>query len=715
MSSLFQELKRRNVFRVGVAYAVVGWLLVEVSSVVLPTFGTPEWVLKAFMFFVLLGFPVALIFAWAFEITPEGIKKEKDVDRSQSITHETGKKLNYWVVGAMALAIVYLVADKFVLREDGSESVADGELISIAVLPFVNMSDDEKNEYFSDGLSEELLNVLAKIKDFRVAGRTSSFAFKGKEDDLRVIGEKLNVETILEGSVRKVGDQVRVTAQLVNVDDGYHLWSESYDRQLDNIFEIQDEIAKAVVGALKQTLLGEEDLAVIERQSTANVESYNHYLRGNFHIRSRTKGDLEKAQQAFQLAVTLDPDFAEAWAGLADAYSQRAGYGFVNYEEIQPLAQAAIDRAMGLNDQLSEVWAAQSLVYGYGFRWGDAAEAAKRATELNPNNPIAWQRRGFNQPSDALDKAIEYLSMAHELDPLDAVIMANLSGRLQWAGQFERARQLAQETIDLDPDLYRGYETMAWVYDAEGRFDEKMPWLRKSLERDPESRTIWRAIGNTWLDFGELGRAQEALHRARAQNADDPRVGGDLAYIRFLNGDEEGALAAQDDILARVPDNIGALGDTAYLELMAGNETRARELLQKMMTPEPGAEAWRVTDVNIESAPYYSFVLYNADEKDRAREVSQAILARMDAAERGGWRDGWLHINRALARGAVGEREAAIAALRAAAETGWPGTIYLEHDPILNTLRDDLGYIALLDELRAKRREQLESLLAEGI
>jgi TolB-like protein len=255
MPGLFEELKRRNVFKVGTAYVVLAWLLAQITDVFLEPFGAPDWVIKTILLVLVAGFPLALFFAWAFEMTPEGIKKEKDVDRNESITHETGQKLNLAIIFILVLALGYFAFDKFVLDvERDAELVRATEDIaaaaeakpgqkSIAVLPFVNMSEDTSNEYFSDGISEEILNSLARVKELKVAGRTSSFAFKGQNQDLRKIGDALGVEHILEGSVRKAGAKVRITAQLIQVDDGFHLWSDTYDRELNDVFAIQDEIA----------------------------------------------------------------------------------------------------------------------------------------------------------------------------------------------------------------------------------------------------------------------------------------------------------------------------------------------------------------------------------------------------------------------------------------------------------------------------------------
>jgi TolB-like protein len=261
MPSVWAELKRRNVVKVAVAYAIVGWLLVEVASTVLPTFEAPQWLLQAFTLFIVLGFPLALIFAWAFELTPEGIKREKDVDRSASITHKTGRKLDFLIIAVLGMAVAYFVVDKFFWVEKESTITPAVTEQSVAVLPFVDMSPNKDQEYFSDGIAEELLNQLSKIRGLQVPGRTSTFAFKGQNEDFRVIGEQLHVAHVLEGSIRKAGERVRITVQLVKAADGFHLWSETYDRDLIDIFAIQEEIAKAVAKALSITLgVGEGNL-----------------------------------------------------------------------------------------------------------------------------------------------------------------------------------------------------------------------------------------------------------------------------------------------------------------------------------------------------------------------------------------------------------------------------------------------------------------------
>ncbi len=374
MGNLFDELKRRNVVRVGLAYIVVGWLVLQVGDVLFDMFETPAWVGKTMAGLILLGFPFACLFAWAFELTPEGIKTTADVDSSESITHSTGRKLDIIIAAAFAVALLIAFGLWQQAREPGqAESVTNSaaqpvaassplpgdaavEDASIAVLPFADLSPESDQEYFSDGISEEILNVLVRIENLDVASRTSSFGFKGqKELGIPVIAQKLKVRHVLEGSVRKAGDTVRITAQLIDAQTDTHLWSQTYDRQLttENIFHVQDEIAAAIVEQLGP-LIGEVIAAPAPRETaTSNLDAYSAYLKaqGLFHRRSSL--NLEEIVQLYERATELDPDFAEAWAGLANAYSVVPGWELGTDEEYFPKARAAADRASLLDDRLA--------------------------------------------------------------------------------------------------------------------------------------------------------------------------------------------------------------------------------------------------------------------------------------------------------------------------------------------------------------------------
>jgi TolB-like protein len=311
--SLFVELKRRNVIRVAAAYLVASWLLIEATSVLIDIYEAPGWVPKLMVGLLALGFPITLFFSWAFEITPEGVKREAEVDRAGSISHETGRKLDLITIGMLVLVIALVGVERFVLAPPSTTQAVATTSGSIAVLPFVNMSGDAENEYFSDGISEEILNVLAGIPELQVAARTSSFQFKGQDQDIPLIAQQLGVATVLEGSVRKQGERVRITAQLIAADSGFHLWSETYDRDLTDIFAIQDEIAAAIARALEVHL----DVQSATGYGTEDLAAYDRYLRGMHLWRLRTEASLLEAIDSFQSAIDADPEFARAYVGMA--------------------------------------------------------------------------------------------------------------------------------------------------------------------------------------------------------------------------------------------------------------------------------------------------------------------------------------------------------------------------------------------------------------
>ncbi len=419
--SFFDELKRRNVFRVAIAYAIVGWLLVEVASVVLPTLLLPDWTLRILVLFVILGFPLALIFAWAYELTPEGLKKEKDVNRSESITHITGRKLDFTIIVVMALAIGYFAYDEFVIEPAQEEALATDsaqEIVaaevqqSIAVLPFVNMSDDPGNEYFSDGLSEEILNLLAKFPELKVIGRTSSFAFKGKNEDLRDIGQKLGVKTVLEGSVRKSGERVRITAQLVDVSDGAHIWSETYDRTLTDIFAVQDDVSAAIIDAL-QIHVGTNPT---RGRPTENTEAYALFLkaRASFNATGWLDGE-----EILLKAVELDPKFAEAYEMLAFTYWYQAGW-LVTSAEGQKLTSEAATKALAIDPDLVLAQAMYQVANIETYSYLSAIDAIERAVREQPGSPV---------------------------------LLETLVWYLVEAGYFREALRFAERFVDLEPLL----------------------------------------------------------------------------------------------------------------------------------------------------------------------------------------------------------------------------------------------------------------------
>ncbi|MDH3787360.1 MAG: hypothetical protein OES53_02235 [Xanthomonadales bacterium] len=559
--SFFEELKRRNVFRVAVAYLVSAWVALQLADIVLESIDAPHWVIQAFMLAIALGFPLALVFAWAFELTPEGIKKEKHVDRSQSITHKTGQKMNRGIIVALTIAVALLLFDRFMPRGTpeppaGEQEAATGQVEqakSIAVLPFVNMSSDAEQEYFSDGISEEILNSLARIKDLKVAGRTSSFAFKGQNQDLRQIGETLGVEHILEGSVRKSGTKVRITAQLIQVDDGFHLWSDTYDRELTDVFAIQDEIARAILEQLKAHLLDGEALEVTTATRT-DSEAFDLYLLARQRMYERMQKPLESASELLDRVIEIDPEYAPAYAqrGIASLLLADNSYGDLPVPQAESQARLFLEQSLRLDPELAEGWAGMGLYhYGRPGELNEGIEALERALSINPNlvDAANWLNNAYaqsNRPADSRDILEEVLRK----DPLYKPGFANLVWLYSILGQVDKAIALNEKTrpfMSTDPTMG---VTDAIIGLAQGNIAECLVSARESLAVQPNDRVyrIFYSVGlartgqnellategyRSWKVLGlkRLGRLEEAALLSAKLAAE----GDVLTWFQFLN------------------------------------------------------------------------------------------------------------------------------------------------------------------------------------
>lgn len=463
--SLFEELKRRNVFRVGIAYSVASWLLLQLSDVLAPLLNLPETAQRYVLFALVIGFIPALIFAWAFELTPDGIRKEKDVDRSQSIAPKTGRKLDRTIIVVLALAVVFLLYKQMGQQDGESDQVAAQPPVvdvspanvvkTVAVLPFVNMSSDPEQEYFSDGLSEELLNRLAKNNQLHVAARTSAFQFKGQNLDISEIGRQLNVAHVLEGSVRKAGNRLRITAQLIQVDNGYHLWSETYEREIDDVFAIQDDISSAISKAL-EIELGTETGASGNTQPTQNLEAYNHYLQARFLLAQRGEENMLKADELFARAVTLDPEFSSAWSGMAFNMVLLYNYSLsMSVEESSHKAMHAAKRALELDPLNAEAYTAIGRSLMYMFDWKAAKASFEKAYAQGPNDVGVLNLYGdFMGNTGDFEQGINLKRQVINLDPLSAVHPSDLAQILSYAGRYDEAEIAARRGVTLAPDSY---------------------------------------------------------------------------------------------------------------------------------------------------------------------------------------------------------------------------------------------------------------------
>src|SRR5215469_441251 len=506
-ANFLTELKRRNVYKVAVAYAVVAWLLMQIASQIFPFFEIPNWVVRLVVLLLIIGFPVALIIAWAFEVTPEGIKRTEVADAAGQRSHG-GAWIYVVLIGAALSVGLFFVGRHTASRATPPHKEAATAIPqkSIAVLPLLNESADPKDEYFSDGLSEELIAALAQISGLKVIGRSSSFRFKDRKEEPRTIGEKLGVSTLLDGTVRKQGDQVRIVAALVNTADGIQLWTETFDRQLKDIFAVQEEIARAVAQSLKVTLLGTDSTSAAS--TTDNAEAHNAYLQGHFYLIRRNVEDFRKAIGYYDEAIRLDPNYAlayaeraEAWAFMGDLTGQRP--------TAYPKARSDAEKAVAIAPALAEARAALGWVLCLAeWKFTEGLAELKRAKELSPANPTA---------NDLLARIIVYLGrfdeaerqarQAVELDPLSTVTHGNLARGLFYAGKLEEADAAARKAAELQPT---GAGTHRWqAIIAAQRGDGEAALREAQQEPDPGFRRFELAVAH--LARGDHARADAAL------------------------------------------------------------------------------------------------------------------------------------------------------------------------------------------------------------
>ena len=541
--SFFTELKRRNVIRVLIAYVVIAWGTAQVLQLVFLNFVPPAWVMRTILVLLAIGLPFAALFAWIFELTPEGIKREHVVDSSRSITAQTGKKLNIVIYSVLVASLSYFAYDKFVLStarqaaqvEAMAQAVTEPAVAeqdnSIAVLPFVNMSDDPGNEYFSDGLSEELLNLLAKIPELHVAARTSSFAFKGQNLGIPDIAQRLRVGHVLEGSVRKAGDQVRITAQLIKADDGYHLWSETYDRTLDNIFVIQDEIASAVVEQLKISLLGDAPTA-----RETDPEGYAIYLQARQLGRHRTVESLENSNALYEQVLALDPGYAAAWSGLSENYSQQAFGNLRPHDEGLALARESANKALAIDPEYAPAHANLGLIAMFSeHELAEAALHLEHALELEPQNTdILLTAVALYKNLGRLDRAIALSEYIVTLDPVNNNAYYTLGSLNRFSGELDAAITALQTALSLSPGRISLQNVMGEALLLKGEPEAAL----KAIQQEQSS---WRLISLPMV-YHALGRADdsdaalveliEALELEAAYN---------IAYVLAYRGEVEQA------------------------------------------------------------------------------------------------------------------------------------------------------------------------------
>ena len=504
--NFFAELKRRNVYKVAVGYAVVGWLLIQVATQVFPFFEIPNWAVRLVVLLIVVGFPIALVIAWAFELTPGGIKRTEEADRVYP-SRSRGRAWIYVVISAGVLSAGLFFLGRYTAPNENK--IPNVPAKSIAVLPFENLSRDPDNAYFAEGIQDEILTRLARVADLKVISRTSTQHYKSSPNDLPQIAKQLGVANILEGSVQKSQDQVRVNVQLINAATDAHLWADSFDRKLIDIFAVESEIAAKVADTLQAKLTGAEQHA-ISMQPTQNTEAYQLYLKGRYFWNKRTGPDLQKAIDYFKQAIEKDPSYALAYVGLGDSYILLSGFGAARPQDSFPLAEAAAKKAMEIDDNLAE--AHTTLGFSLCVHHLDFAGSIRefeRAIALNPNYATAhhWFGDGPLLAVGQFDRAIAEGKRALELDPLSVIITADLGANYLVARRYDEAIEQFHKAIDLDPRFYYSHWNLAQALELKGNPREALAEYKKAVELDDDPFVL-ALLGQ---GYAKLGQRDEAL------------------------------------------------------------------------------------------------------------------------------------------------------------------------------------------------------------
>ena len=747
--SIFSELKRRNVFKVAAAYIVVGWLILQVGEVLSPALRLPAWVPSTLAFFVILGFPLALLFAWAFELTPDGLKKEKDVDRSQSITHVTGQKLNRVTAGLLVVAVAYILWDALVVTDgedrpeagpgtpsSSAEAVPDSIAApaqyqtgdsapandkSIAVLPFQNRSANEENAaFFADGVHDELLTNLAKIGDLKVISRTSVMRFRETDKSMREIGEELGVAILLEGGVQRAGDQLRVNVQLIDARTDEHLWAETYDRALtaENIFAIQSDIALTIADAL-EAALSPEVRADLQRTPTTSLEAYELYLQAVQLSDHANWESLEKALELSERAAALDPSFQEAIAKKASILIELHTTGARTLEAVRRPAEMAIDRALELNPNSGFAHAVRA-AYLEILDAPGAAEAFEKALRLEPNSVHILQEYAANR-LDASDPehALELIQRASELDPLSLSVLFR-QGRIWDAlGERDRALDSYARIREIDSSSVQGTGPASGPYMTQGLVASALYWLHEGAKADPADRDLPNWIVRAYMDLGDFGAANSWLSEIVKINPDFPFTLANRAVLEAETGALENAVRLAVQHLAARHDNRWGSGSMATDVLLIDAVRRAEPgtALNLLQAYRPGIfdSPPAVNAETVLQAVNAAQLLLLAGEEEQARGLLRAVIDFADQPYAlTGSINSWRVSAKARALAVLGEKQASLVELQKQIDAGWRvmWRWQIGHSPNFDSLRDEPAFREMVEFLEDDMRRQLQEVRA---
>lgn len=738
---LLTELRRRNVFKVAAAYGIVSWLLLQVSDTLVPALRLPEWFQSGVVFILILGFPIAMIFAWAFEMTPEGLKKETTVDPDRPVAAATGQKMNQAIIALLVVALAYFAWDKFATGPHtevartalgpSTEASDTGETLgttqprqkSIAVIPFRNRSANEENAtFFSEGIHDELLTNLSKIKALTVISRTSVMAYRDTTKNLRQIGMELGVANILEGGVQRANDTVRINVQLIDTATDAHLWANVYERELtaENIFAIQKEIAEAIANALEATLSPQEQARLADIPTTS-LEAYENlllarqlYNRGNWQ-------SLRDAQTYLHQAIEFDPAFGEAHVLLARTYFALIDTGATNLQEIEAGWQQAIEAALSLNPGNATAYATRAQ-----FLWMNGLEGAQenfeKARQLESGNADIMTMYGlYLRGKFDLDRALPLYEMARRLDPLSIRILFGLARIHEARREIRAGLETYARIREIDPSSYSGYGPVSALYMLTGDMVQSANWIFQAAAIDPDDSEIQAWVARVYLDFSDYDRTRQWLSRTERTQSINPMTPAGWAMLHIYQGDIDASMSYTRQALeSRMLNRYGSDGILVRaLLIWALDQDRTDTALTmlRQVHPELFEQKPLLDANNILQAIDAAHLLQKEQQNGDAEKLLQAVLAAYERPY--AVAQPWLYTGKAQALAMLGETRAALDELRRQVDEGW--RIFWRWDTELNpnfeSLRDEPEFKALVEFLRtdmARQRQSLRALEASG-
>ncbi len=723
--SFFGELRRRNVFKIGVFYIVSCWIVLQVAELLFNAFELPPVWIRLVLGILILGLPVALALAWLYELTPEGFRRTRESDSGSTGASLTRRKITIGAVVLLVLAVGVLALNQLLpaLRPvpaasstgalensatpdtDRTRAAQTHLKPSIAVLPFANRSAREDDNYFVDGIHDDILTQLARIGSLVVISRTSVERFRNTSESLRDIGAVLGVANILEGSVQRAGDRIRINVQLIDVANDAHLWADTYDRELTtaNIFAIQSEIAKSVAESLKATLSPAEE-GQLGTAPTENLAALEAYFRGRQFMEARTSATLTQAEQQFRTAVELDPGYALAYVGLADTQILQAYYGDASLVKQRALAKPWIEKALALNPRLGEAYISMTEVVDDPT---SKEQLYKKGIDLAPGYSTGYQWYGeFLVGQGRHEEALQVFREGVSVDPLSNVARFKLGFALEGLGRFDEAGRIYESVVRDNPDFAVGHYLLGqfrWV--AEGKLDEAVMSIGKAAAIDPDNPQFAAYLGGLWSDLGDGQAADAWVGKARSIPGSGSNAELAAFYLKIADGDFAGAAADAEALLAEMPGMTYALWALSLRDLQEAHPDRA---VERYINAYPGLrDPLALDDTSYVAAVDLAYVLRAIGEQARANELLAKALEHLrDQPRLGNFGYG---ITDARIYAMQGQTAQALETLHAAVDEGWRvyWRAHLLHDPVFAGLRSDPAFQAVVDELRADMAAQL--------